>query len=48
MHPQLKLKYFQQHGWKKEWITTAEALVREEFAKYRGSQEPIAIVVCIV
>ena len=48
MHPQLKLKYFQQHRWKKEWITTAEALVRGEFVKYHGSQERIVIIVGIV
>ncbi|KAF8224569.1 hypothetical protein L208DRAFT_1161328, partial [Tricholoma matsutake] len=31
LHPQLKLKYFQQHGWTKEWIKTAEDIVWEEF-----------------
>ncbi|KAF8223199.1 hypothetical protein L208DRAFT_1318146, partial [Tricholoma matsutake] len=34
LHPQLKLKYFQQHGWEKNWIKTAEEIVREEFVKY--------------
>ena len=47
LHPQLKLKYFQQHSWKKEWIVTAEVPVREEFAKYCGLQEPVEIMVCI-
>jgi Zn-dependent M16 (insulinase) family peptidase len=27
LHPQLKLKYFQQHGWEQEWIKTAEGIV---------------------
>ncbi|KAF8238235.1 hypothetical protein L208DRAFT_1212594, partial [Tricholoma matsutake] len=31
LHPQLKLKYFQQHGWEKDWIKTAEGIVRDEF-----------------
>ncbi|KAF8235574.1 hypothetical protein L208DRAFT_1153115, partial [Tricholoma matsutake] len=34
LHPQLKLKYFQQHGWEKDWIKTAEGIVRDEFSKY--------------
>jgi hypothetical protein len=34
LHPQLKLKYFQQHGWAKDWVDTAEQIVREEFMKY--------------
>ncbi|KAF8238215.1 hypothetical protein L208DRAFT_1076278, partial [Tricholoma matsutake] len=33
LHPQLKLKYFQQHGWEKDWIKTAEGIVRDEFSK---------------
>ena len=39
LHPQLKLKYFQQHGWEKEWINTAEEIVREEFKKYDVSNK---------
>jgi Ni,Fe-hydrogenase I cytochrome b subunit len=35
LHPQMKLKYFQQHKWPKAWIDTAKEIVREEFAKYR-------------
>ncbi|KIK00853.1 hypothetical protein K443DRAFT_70947, partial [Laccaria amethystina LaAM-08-1] len=31
LHPQLKLKYFPQHGWEKEWVNTAAEIVREEF-----------------
>ena len=34
LHPQLKLKYFQQRHWAQDWIDTAEAIVREEFGKY--------------
>lgn len=34
LHPQLKLKYFQQRNWAQDWIDTAETIVREEFAKY--------------
>jgi hypothetical protein len=34
LHPQLKLKYFLQHGWSKRWVSTAENIVREEFVKY--------------
>jgi hypothetical protein len=34
LHPQLKLKYFQQHGWEKDWIQTAEEIIRDEFCKY--------------
>jgi hypothetical protein len=39
LHPQLKLKYFQQHGWEKEWISTAEEIVRDEFKKYDVSNK---------
>jgi hypothetical protein len=39
LHPQLKLKYFQQHGWEKEWITIAEEMVRDEFKKYDVSNK---------
>lgn len=35
LHPQMKLKYFQQHNWSKVWIDTAKEIVREEFAKYK-------------
>jgi hypothetical protein len=34
LHPQLKLKYFQQHRWEKDWIKTAERIIRDEFSKY--------------
>ena len=30
LHPQMKLKYFQQHKWAKAWIDTAKEIVREE------------------
>jgi len=35
LHPQMKLKYFQQQKWSKDWIDTAKEIVREEFAKYK-------------
>ena len=31
LHPTHKLKYFSKQGWDKEWIKTAEDIVREEF-----------------
>ncbi|KAF8219777.1 hypothetical protein L208DRAFT_1153877, partial [Tricholoma matsutake] len=31
LHPQLKLKYFQQDRWEKDWIKTAEGIIRDEF-----------------
>ena len=34
LHPQLKLKYFSQHGWPKTWVEIAEEIVRDEFSKY--------------
>ncbi|KAI9452712.1 hypothetical protein F5148DRAFT_985885 [Russula earlei] len=34
LHPQLKLKYFQQHAWEKEQIQTAEEIIRDKFSKY--------------
>jgi hypothetical protein len=46
LHPQLKLKYFQQRGWTKDWISTAEAIVREEFAKYDTPSMPTPVPVC--
>lgn len=47
LHPQLKLKYFQQHGWTKEWIETAEEIVREEFKKYMTATAPVSQSVCL-
>jgi hypothetical protein len=32
LHPGLKLKYFRQHEWKKEWIEQAERILHEEYA----------------
>lgn len=32
LHPGLKLEYFRQHQWEKEWIEQAETMVREEYA----------------
>ena len=34
LHPQLKLKYFQQRHWAQDWIETADTIVQEEFEKY--------------
>ena len=42
----MKLKYFQQHGWSKAWVDTAIEIVREEFAKYKVPQAPMAASVC--
>lgn len=36
LHPNLKLKSFQTHGWEQHWIDTAEALVSEQYQKYGG------------
>jgi hypothetical protein len=47
LHPQLKLKYFQQHGWSMEWVKTAEDIVREEFGKYKTSDSGSAPLVCL-
>ena len=48
LHPQLKLKYFQQHGWTQEWMRTAETLVREEFAKYDAPSAPAPVPVSTI
>jgi hypothetical protein len=42
----MKLKYFQQHGWSKAWVDTAEEIVREEFTKYKVSKATAAANVC--
>jgi len=35
LHPGLKLEYFKQHEWEKEWIEQAERLIHQKFlAKY--------------
>jgi len=48
LHPQLKLKYFQQHGWEKEWISMAEEMVRDEFKKYDVSNKvPSQVHLCL-
>lgn len=39
LHPQLKLKYFQQNGWLKGWVNTALNIVKNEFAKYNTAME---------
>jgi hypothetical protein len=35
------MKYFQQHGWEKAWIDTAEGIVQEEFKKYDIPREAV-------
>ena len=42
---QLKLKYFQQCNWQKDWIDTAETIVRDEYVKYdtRSTLGPILV-----
>ena len=45
LHPQLKLKYFQQRNWEKDWINTAETIVREEYTKYNAYSELVPILV---
>ena len=42
LHPQMKLKYFKQHKWSKDWIDTAKDIVREEFAKYKVAGAAVA------
>ena len=32
LHPQMKLKYFTQHGWAREWVETVEEIIQDEFA----------------
>ncbi|KAE9400037.1 hypothetical protein BT96DRAFT_660192, partial [Gymnopus androsaceus JB14] len=34
LHPGLKLNYFQNRGWERQWINTAEAITRKEFEFY--------------
>ncbi|KAI9451886.1 hypothetical protein F5148DRAFT_986311 [Russula earlei] len=43
-NPQLKLKYFQQHGWERDWIETAEEIVRDKFVKYDALDVKTAVV----
>lgn len=31
LHPRHKLKYFENAGWKKDWIDSARGIVRDEF-----------------
>jgi hypothetical protein len=44
LHPQLKLRYFSQHGWSKNWVDVAEEIVRDEFMKYDQLGEVLATV----
>ncbi len=37
LHPQHKLNYFKNTGWKDEWIERAKEIVRMEFNKFYGS-----------
>ena len=47
LHSNFKLQYFQTHGWEKEWVDTAKALVREEFKKYEAPHAPNPTLVCL-
>lgn len=41
LYPSLKLKYFHEQSWEKEWIDTAKWLICEEFTdRYKTSAEP--------
>ena len=50
LYPQLKLKYFQQCNWQKDWIDTAEAIVRDEYVKYdiRSTLGPVLVCSSII
>ena len=46
LHPRLKLEYFRQHEWEKEWVEHAEKMVHEEYtANYEkaAASEEISI-----
>ena len=38
----MKLKYFMQHGWDREWVETVEEIVWDKFAKYNIHDELVA------
>jgi len=42
----LKLEYFQKQEWEAEWITVAERLVRDEYAKYQSKDDANASTEC--
>jgi hypothetical protein len=44
LYLQIKLKYFQQHGWERHWIEMVEEIVRNEFVKYDISDKKTAMV----
>ena len=46
LHPQLKPKYFQQRNWQKDWIDTAETIVRDEYVKYDTCSTFGPVLVC--
>jgi hypothetical protein len=37
LHPGLKTEYFHSREWEREWIDTAEELVRTAFSKYKAA-----------
>ena len=37
LHPRHKLAYFKNARWEDDWVTTAEKLVRDQFALYSDS-----------
>ena len=47
LHPNLKLWYFQTHGWEKAWVDTAKILVREKFKKYEALCAHNPTLVCL-
>ena len=46
LHPQLKLKYFQQRNWQKDCIDTAETIVQDEYVKYDTCSTLDPVLVC--
>jgi len=49
LHPRHKATYFINAGWPREWVTTAERLLREEWSSnYKPKDVPIEKTVVIV
>jgi hypothetical protein len=46
LHPNLKLKYFHNHGWEKAWIDMAEVIVPDKYAKYTTLKKSEPTTVC--
>ena len=43
LHPRYKTTYFIKAKWPQEWITTAEELLREQWAKYYKAKDKLAM-----